>query len=223
MVQTIQKSLITLPQSWQQVLTEGCVQDAERYAALAQDFLQQTVAYDQRFVTETVEAYGESFLKASYPDFDAMLWKAKQHPQKAWAEKLVQATQALFSEFQYEVSSFLYWAILHPLEREDIFLPTSLRKGDQKVARELDSANHGLNVSMMRRAVDAVTSQYGLFVEHGCACDKHAYRLAESDAPVQFQLADDFRRRTLRAFLWNSMEEYAVFPLRVTTDLVYAD
>ncbi|MEL7039459.1 MAG: hypothetical protein AAFO04_28175 [Cyanobacteria bacterium J06592_8] len=223
MVQTIQKPSVSLPQSWKQVLTEGHVQDAERYAALAQDFLQQTVSYDPNFVVETVDAYGKSFLKAAYPDFEAVFWQAQQHPQQEWAEKLVLATQALFREFNYEVSSFLYWAILHPLEREDIFLPTSLRKGDQKVARELDSANHGLNVSMMRRAVDAVTSKYGLFVEHGCACDKHAYRLAETDAQVLFSLAPDFRRRTLRAFLWNSMEEYALFPLRVTTDLVYAD
>ncbi|NJK40030.1 MAG: hypothetical protein HC835_10940 [Oscillatoriales cyanobacterium RM2_1_1] len=223
MVQAIHKPSASLPQSWQQVLANGHTKDAERYAALAQDFLRQTVTYDPSFVVETVDAYGKSFLKTAYPDFEVMFWRAEQHPQTEWAEKLVLATQALFSEFQYEVSSFLYWAILHPLEREDIFLPASLRQGDQKVARELDSANHGLNVSMMRRAVDAITSQYGLFVEHGCACDKHAYRLAETDARVQFTLAPNFRHRTLRAFLWNSMEEYALFPLRVTTDLVYAD
>lgn len=223
MLQITEKPSVILPESWEQVLAEGCVQDAERYAALAQDFLQQTVSYDQRFVVEAVEAYGQSFLKSSYPHFEALLWRAKQHPQREWAEKLVLATQSLFAEFQYEVSSFLYRAILHPLERDDIFLPMSLRQGHPTTARELDSANHGLNVSMMRRAVDAVTSQYGLFVEHGCGCDKHAYRLAETDAAVQFSLPPSFRHRTLRAFFWNSMEEYAVFPLRVTTDLVYAD
>ena len=103
MVQTIQKPSVSLPQSWEQVLTEGHVQDAERYAALAQDFLQQTVSYNPNFVVETVDAYGKSFLKVAYPDFEAVFWQAQQHPQQEWAEKLVLATQALFREFNYEV------------------------------------------------------------------------------------------------------------------------
>jgi len=175
-----------LPASWQQVLAEGIVSDRDRYAQLAAQFLATPKLYDEQFSLRAVSAYGKSFWASAYPDFQQL--KAKPHPQAAAAQRLVSGVENLFDDLRFEVSSWLYWALLHPLEREDMFQPASLRSlSDRDLACALDAANHGLNVSMMRRRVDSATSQFGLFVEHGCGCDKHAVRVNAVEETVQCQ------------------------------------
>ncbi|MDY6784328.1 MAG: hypothetical protein SW833_17570 [Cyanobacteriota bacterium] len=222
MIQQLNSSTAELPASWYEVLQEGKVRDRDRYVALAAQFLAIPKSYDPTLALNAVEAYGQSFLASAYPDFSQL--KEKPHPQLEAAQNLVSGVELLFQDLGYEVSSWLYWALLHPLERKDIFEPASLRLlEDVELARALDSANHGLNVSMMRRRVDSATSQFGLFVEHGCGCDKHAFRLDSTTGAIDYELPLEHRLKQLRAYFWNTLEEYALFPFRVATTLVYAD
>jgi hypothetical protein len=245
-------SLAQMPESWQRIVAGEWMTEPRVYAAMAQVFLAKNTQghflflerpNTQRFQAayregngllawEAVAHFGEAFLPEHYPDLVQIRqdWQASQSEGGLTADltsrlALINVVSDLFEVLGYDVPSTFYWTFLHPLQRTDLFEVRSFRfsEPDLAVARKFDAILHGGYVSMLRRLIDSVSSQHGYFLEHGCGCESHLAKLKPCDAPFDYQIPAESRRKTLRAFFWSVMEEYLVFELRTATRLVYAD
>ena len=239
-------NLEAMPESWQRIMTGTWMTEPRVYTAMAQVFLakqqQGHFLFAERPDTkqlkkpycegngllawEAVSHFGEAFLPESYPDLHQMrqvVQTREQQQQECTA--LVQIVSDLFDALGYDVPSTFYWTFLHPLQRSNLFEVRSFRFSEQDlgVARKFDAILHGGYVSMLRRLIDSISSQYGYFLEHGCGCENHLAKLKPCDAPFTYTIPEESRQKTLRAFLWSVMEEYLLFELRSATRLVYAD
>jgi hypothetical protein len=190
---------------------------------------------------EAVAHFGEAFLPEHYPDLAQIRQDWQAHAAENMATEnvtremltedvtsrlaLISVVSDLFDVLGYDVPSTFYWTFLHPLQRTNLFEVRSFRfsEPDLAVARKFDAILHGGYVSMLRRLIDSISSQHGYFLEHGCGCESHLAKLKPCDAPFEYQIPTESRRKTLRAFFWSVMEEYLVFELRTATRLVYAD
>jgi hypothetical protein len=235
-----------MPESWQRIATGTWMTEPHVYTAMAQVFLAKNLqghflfaerADSQRLkdaycegngqlAWEAVSHFGEAFLPENYPDFQQIrnaLQVCQVQPQER--RSLVNIVSDLFDELEYDVPSTFYWTFLHPLNRSDLFEIRSFRFSEQDlgVARKFDAILHGGYVSMLRRLIDSISSRHGYFLEHGCGCENHLAKLKPCDSPFQYEIPEEARRKTLRAFFWSVMEEYLVFELRSATRLVYAD
>lgn len=238
--------LEAMPESWQRIMTETWMTEPGVYTAMAQVFLaknqQGHILFAERPETahlksaycegngllawEAVSHFGEAFLPESYPDLQqiraALQPSDGQQPERL---ALVNVVSDLFAALGYDVPATFYWTFLHPLQRSNLFEVRSFRFSEQDlgIARKFDAILHGGYVSMLRRLIDSISSQYGYFLEHGCGCENHLAKLKPCDAPFTYTIPAEARQKTLRAFLWSVMEEYMLFELRSATRLVYAD
>ncbi|WP_421658697.1 hypothetical protein [Leptothermofonsia sp. ETS-13] len=235
-----------MPEIWQQIARSTWMSEPHVYTAMAQVFLAKNQYGHTLFLErpdtkhlkyaycegngllawEAVVHFGEAFLPENYPDFQQIrkdLLASK--PQQRERLVLVNIVSHLFDELSYDVPATFYWTFLHPLQRSDLFEVRSFRFNEQDlaVARKFDAILHGGYVSMLRRLIDSVSSQYGYFLEHGCGCENHLAKLKPCDSPFEYSIPLEARRKTLRAFFWSVMEEYLLFELRSATRLVYAD
>jgi hypothetical protein len=238
--------LEAMPESWQRIRTGKWMTEPRVFTAMAQVFLaknqQGHILFAERSDTahlkdayckgngqlawEAVSHFGEAFLPESYPDLQQIretLQASNSQQQERLA--LINVVSDLFDELGYDVPATFYWTFLHPLQRSDLFEVRSFRFSEQDlgIARKFDAILHGGYVSMLRRLIDSVSSQYGYFLEHGCGCENHLAKLKPCDAPFTYTIPTEARQKTLRAFLWSVMEEYMLFELRSATRLVYAD
>lgn len=235
-----------MPSAWRQINEGNWMTEPRIYTAMAQVFLAKNQrghtlflerpdtfhlkdAYCQgngALAWEAVVHYGEAFLTENYPDLEQIRNQIETaNPQYRDRLVLIDIVTDLFDELRYDVPSTFYWTFLHPLQRDDIFEVRSFRFSEQDlaVARQFDAILHGGYVSMLRRLIDSISSQYGYFIEHGCGCENHLAKLKPCDSPFSYSLPADTRRKTLRAFFWSVMEEYLLFEQRSATRLVYAD
>ena len=238
--------LEAMPESWQHIASSNWMTEPRVYTAMAQVFLaknqQGHVLFAERPETthlkdaycegngqlawEAVSHFGEAFLPESYPDMqqirEALPVNDRQQQERL---ALLNVVSDLFDELGYDVPATFYWTFLHPLQRSDLFEVRSFRFSEQDlgIARKFDAILHGGYVSMLRRLIDSISSQYGYFLEHGCGCENHLAKLKPCDAPFTYTIPTEARQKTLRAFLWSVMEEYMLFELRSATRLVYAD
>jgi hypothetical protein len=238
--------LEAMPESWHRIRTGKWMTEPRVFTAMAQVFLaknqQGHILFAERPETahlkdayckgngqlawEAVSHFGEAFLPESYPDLQQIretLQASDSQQQERLA--LINVVSDLFDELGYDVPATFYWTFLHPLQRSDLFEVRSFRFSEQDlgIARKFDAILHGGYVSMLRRLIDSVSSQYGYFLEHGCGCENHLAKLKPCDAPFTYTIPTEARQKTLRAFLWSVMEEYMLFELRSATRLVYAD
>ena len=238
--------LEAMPESWQRIISGNWLTEPRAYTAMAQVFLaknqQGHILFVERLDTmhlknaycegngqlawEAVSHFGEAFLPESYPDLqqirESLPVNDRQQQERL---ALINVVSDLFDELGYDVPATFYWTFLHPLQRSDLFEVRSFRFSEQDlgIARKFDAILHGGYVSMLRRLIDSVSSQYGYFLEHGCGCENHLAKLKPCDAPFTYAIPTEARQKTLRAFLWSVMEEYMLFELRSATRLVYAD
>lgn len=235
-----------MPQSWQRIAAGNWMTEPRVYTAMAQVFLAKNLyghvlflerpdtahlkaAYCEgngQLAWETVCHYGDAFLPEHYPDLQQIRAQVQAEPsQQADRIALINVISDLFDELGYEVPATFYWTFLHPLQRSDLFEVRSFRFSEQDlgIARRFDAILHGGYVSMLRRLIDSISSRHGYFLEHGCGCDSHLAKVKSCDAPFDYAIPNEARRKTLRAFLWSIMEEYMLFEQRSATRLVYAD
>ncbi|MBW4580760.1 MAG: hypothetical protein KME42_14435 [Tildeniella nuda ZEHNDER 1965/U140] len=239
-------ALEAMPESWQRLVTGTWMTEPRVYTAMAQVFLaknqQGHVLFAERPETahlksaycegngllawEAVSHFGEAFLPESYPDLQQIKATLQANDdQRHERLALVNVVSDLFDELGYDVPATFYWTFLHPLQRSNLFEVRSFRFSEQDlgIARKFDAILHGGYVSMLRRLIDSISSQYGYFLEHGCGCENHLAKLKPCEAPFAYTIPTEARQKTLRAFLWSVMEEYMLFELRSATRLVYAD
>lgn len=235
--------LAAMPIEWQQIVNGDWLTEPQLYTAMAQVFLAKnrygqvlfldradtqplTQAYQTglgQLAWEAVCHYGKAFLPQNYPDL-AQIQTAINRSQSQERQALINIVRDLLEDLRYDVPATFYWTLLHPLQRDDIFEVRSFRFSEQDlgVARQFDAILHGGYVSMLRRRIDSVSSQYGYFIEHGCGCENHLAKLKPCDSAFEYQIPAESRRKTLRAFFWSVMEEYLLFELRSATRLVYS-
>lgn len=245
-------SLEQMPKSWQRIAAGDWMTEPRVYTAMAQVFLAKNTQGHFLFLErpdtehfqdayragngllawEAVEHFGEAFLPEHYPDLSQIRqdWQAGAAEDTSTEDvtsrlALINVVSDLFNVLGYDVPSTFYWTFLHPLQRTNLFEVRSFRfsEPDLAVARKFDAILHGGYVSMLRRLIDSISSHHGYFLEHGCGCESHLAKLKPCDAPFEYQIPTESRRKTLRAFFWSVMEEYLVFELRTATRLVYAD
>lgn len=235
-----------MPESWQRIATGAWMTEPRVYAAMAQVFLAKNQyghvlllerpdmaplkeAYQQgngQLAWEAVCHFGEAFLPESYPNLPEIRRQISDRAdQQEDRTALVNVVSDLFEELGYDVPATFYWTFLHPLQRDDVFEVRSFRFSAQDlgIARKFDAILHGGYVSMLRRLIDSISSRHGYFIEHGCGCDNHLAKVKACDAPFDYAIPTEARRKTLRAFLWSILEEYMLFEQRSATRLVYAD
>lgn len=234
-----------MPECWQKIADGNWMSEPRVYAAMAQVFLakhqQGHVLFSERPDTEhlhraycegngklaweAVEYFGQAFLPEAYPDLTQIRQVVSADTQSRERQSLVDIVADLFSELGHDVPSTFYWTFLHPLQRTDLFEVRSFRFSEQDIAiaRQFDAILHGGYVSILRRLIDSVSSQYGYFIEHGCGCDNHLAKIKPCDSAFTYTIPTEARQKTLRAFFWSILEEYLLFEQRAATRLVYAD
>ncbi len=234
-----------MPESWQKIIAGDWVNEPRMYTAMAQVFLAKNLRGNILFLErsgtqhlassyregngqlawEAVEHYGTAFLPENYPNFVEIRARLQNTSQQTEREALVNIVSDLFDQLRYDVPSTFYWTFLHPLQRANLFEVRSFRFSEQDltVARQFDAILHGGYVSMLRRLIDSISSQYGYFIEHGCGCENHLAKLKPCDSAFSYRIPDESRRKTLRAYFWSVMEEYLLFEQRSATQMVYAE
>jgi hypothetical protein len=234
-----------MPKSWHRIRAGDWISEPQVYTAMAQVFLAKNLqgnilflerpetqhlasAYCEgngQLALEAVEHYGEAFLPENYPNFAEIRAQLHNVNQPAERAALVDIVNRLFDELGYDVPATFYWTFLHPLQRADLFEVRSFRfsESDLVVARQFDAILHGGYVSMLRRLIDSISSQYGYFIEHGCGCENHLAKLNFCDSAFSYRIPAEARQKTLRAYFWSVMEEYLLFEQRSATQIVYAE
>ena len=160
---------------------------------------------------ETLEFFGNDFLKTAYPDFDLALSTAKAAD---GADKVVAFAKTAFEDFGYWLPASFYWMLLCPIERESIFESRALffHPQSQGVKRAFDSCLHGLNVTSLQLRIQHHASCQWLLLQHGCGCDHNLSQIIPGQARVDFDFETPAgRKKALTAYIWRLWNEYLLF------------
>lgn len=168
-----------------------------------------------KLATETLNFFGNDFLKSTYPSFENLHSTAKATD---GAENVIAFVQQLFEEFGYEMPASFYWVLLSPINRGSIYesCPIFFAPEMQGLKRSYDAMLHALNVTEILMIVQTYATPFGFRIVHGCGCNQEHARLSANDQPITCVFSGELgRRKALNAYLWRAMNEYMFFPLGV--------
>jgi hypothetical protein len=167
---------------------------------------------------ETLEFFGEDFLKESYPDFSEL------HRTYCGSERgpLVHLVLDLFTEFGYDFPASFYRVHLAPLFREELLelRPLRLTEADKANARAWDACLHGQKVFPIQMRIQSISSKHGFIWQHGCGCNHGLARLVKADEPFEYKLEGDKRAMWLLDYIWTVLYEYAYFDITPVTNYI---
>lgn len=188
--------LSALPPVWRKIANQDYVQAAQLFHY-----------HGTPLAMEALSAIGRDFDRARYPDFNVCLQQAETDV----ARKTVQAVQALFAEFGYDVPASFYQVILATVLRDDAKVLMGMFKNKKQLMQDRlwDAVLHAmLLVTPVGLRVQSVLSQYGLRFIHvmncGCKVEENV------DAPFSIQLDPALKAAYLQNLVAASFEQYGV-------------
>ncbi|TAF08685.1 MAG: hypothetical protein EAZ77_06640 [Nostocales cyanobacterium] len=165
---------------------------------------------------ETLEFYGNDFLKDQYPDFQEVLKDVKSKGLEYSNEvKVALIGIDLFNEFGYELPASFYHVHLAPIYRDHVFEERALRfdQRDIEHKRSWDAILHSGKVFAVQMKVQSIASKYGFTYHHGCGCNSHLSSIDISEGEFNYELSPDKYQRWIRSFIWTAWYEYAFFQI----------
>jgi hypothetical protein len=165
---------------------------------------------------ETLEFFGQDFLKHSYPNFSEILRDVESKGIDCTDEvKVVCIGIDLFNEFGYELPASFYHVHLAPIYRDHIFEERALRfdQRDIEHKRAWDAILHAGKVFAIQMKVQSIASKYGFTYQHGCGCNSHLSSIDVSRGAFEYELSSEKRQRWIRSFIWTAWYEYAFFAI----------
>lgn len=201
----------TLPQIWQKLakaqsgtgLTETQRRD---YVKAAQLFRY----HETPLCLEALSTIGKDFLLSAYPDFDALLAQA-QNAQNELATRMINATQALFDEFGYNVPAAFYNVILETVSTENPQISIKMFKNKKALMQDRlwDAVLHAaLLVTPIGLYIHSVLSQHGVRFTHmmNCSCSPSF----SPDPAFVIALDQDLKPAYLQNMVAAAFEQYGV-------------
>ena len=165
---------------------------------------------------ETLEFYGNDFLKDQYPDFQEILKDVKSKGLEYSNEvKVALIGIDLFNEFGYDLPASFYHVHLAPIYRDHVFEERALRfdKRDIEHKRSWDAILHSGKVFAVQMKVQSIASKYGFTYHHGCGCNSHLSSIDISEGEFNYELSPEKYQRWVRSFIWTAWYEYAFFQI----------
>ncbi|MDZ7966637.1 MAG: hypothetical protein RM368_16950 [Nostoc sp. DedSLP03] len=165
---------------------------------------------------ETLEFFGQDFLKHSYPNFAEILCDLESKGiDYADEVKVARIGIDLFNEFGYELPASFYHVHLAPIYRDHVFEERALRfdRRDIEHKRAWDAILHAGKVFAIQMKVQSIASKYGFTYQHGCGCNSHLSSIDVSCGAFEYELSFDKRQRWIRSFIWTAWYEYAFFAI----------